>query len=154
MTRRSSVARIAWLIPLSFGYTTTRAVNAAENGFLPKTTGLETTRDLFCKLWTAAERHDLRLAFLSEEVLQERIQRGVYAAGAFSDAQREHKADTSLTVEGVLKARPQKRLNQWKGAKPSLVLVKKDQIKLGEPTREFLGMSIQPGDVLIIGGVE
>ncbi len=59
-----------------------------------------------------------------------------------------------MTVEGVLKSRRQRRLREWNGVLPALVMVKRNQVTMGTPDGDFLDLPIEAGDVLIIGGID
>ena len=150
ITRRTVLARAARLPLLIIGWAIPTPANSAEVGLA--TTAKED--DFAAKLWKAGKRLDLRLAIFSDDSLRERIRKGTFSVGTYAEHQTEHAAKDGLTVEAVLKSFPEKRLNQWKGTLPTIVLISRDRIILGTNTENFLSHPIMPGDALLFGTIE
>ena len=147
------MGRIALLAQLPIFAGTYRQADAGEEGRVPAATppGLQ---DPFGRLRRAAERRDLRLTLVDEAALSELLEQGAYTVG-LSPAQRDQrKATPGLLVRTFLKAESSKWLNNWNGHRPALVLAKKNEIRLGNLSAEFLDLPIEAGDVLFSGGFD
>ncbi len=152
MTRRRAIKRATLLAGVGLSL----LKRSSLGGEAPVSLSAEPSAadDCFTGLRRAGQRHDLRLLVLEEGLLRKRVQRGVYASGSLADDVREEKVEPGLTVEGFLRHSRWRMLNEWRGTRPALILIKRDGITLGTKTPEFLGLPVEAGDVLIIGLVD